>query len=111
VARARDAAVNQNQVLLRHDFHDLLAQHAARGVAVLTRHLHAELHATRSHVGTDGTTVTTILVRTVGTNVTGEVMATHDAREAATLGRALHVDELAFFEERVHLERGADFHG
>src|SRR6187402_2437985 len=81
VARAGDTAVNQEQVLLRDHFDDLLAEHADGLVAVLTWHLHAELHATRGHVGTDRATVTAILVRTVGARATREVMATYDAGE------------------------------
>src|SRR5450755_820412 len=111
VTRTGDATVDQNQVRLGNHLDDLLVQHAARLVAVLARHFHALFHAARRHVGTDGTTVTAVLTRTVGTNVTGEVMAAHDAGEAAALGRALHVHELTGFEELIDLQRRADLDG
>src|SRR6188768_1460907 len=109
VARTGDAAVNQNQILLRDHSDDLLAEHADRLVAVLTWHLHAELHATRGHVGTDRATVTAILVSTVGARAARKVMATHDAGEAAALGRALHVHELTGLEQLIDLQVRADF--
>src|SRR6478735_9631228 len=109
VAGAGDTAADQNQILLRDHFDDLLAEHADGLVAVLTRHLHALLHAARSHVGADGATVAAVLVRTVRLHVAREVVATHDAGEAVTLGHALHVHELAVLEQLVDLQVGAHF--
>src|SRR5690606_2428765 len=100
VARTRDGALDEDDVLLGEDLHDAEVLHRDALVAVVAGHAHALERAARGHVLTDRTTVALVLVRTVrfGRGA-GEVVALHDAREAAALGHARHVDELALGED------------
>src|SRR5690606_27272280 len=108
---AGDGALEQDELLLGHDLHDALAQHAHGLVAVLAGHLAAREHAAGRHVGADRAAVTVPLVHAVARLRTGEVVATHHAREAAALRLRLHVDLLADLEELLHLERLPDLEG
>src|SRR5690606_8134906 len=81
-----------------------LVQDADGLVAVLTRHGLAREHATGGHVATDRAAVTLVLVSAVAVLRAGEVVAPHHAREAATAGDALHVDELSLLEDLVELQ-------
>src|SRR5689334_6562063 len=107
----RHAAVHEHQMLFRNDLRHALAEHADALVAVLTGHAHAELGATRRHVRTDRTAVTTILVRTVRLHRARELVAPDDAREAAADGDARDVQQLPGLEHLVQLELLPDLLG
>src|SRR5690606_22830068 len=92
--------LDEDDGLLLEDLDDAEALDGDALVAELAGHLEAGQGAARGHVAADRAAVALVLVAAVGhRRGAREVVAAHDAREAAALAGAGHVDEAAGREE------------
>src|SRR5262249_2164945 len=109
VAVAGDGALHQKQVLLgvHVHHHEVLGGDLLH--AVVPRHLLVRVDAARRLALADRARVTAVLVGSVGLTEAPEIPALHDALEAAALGDASDVDQLALLEE-AHADRITDVH-
>ena len=92
---SRHGAMEEQQVPLFIDLNDVDVLYRDTHVAELPGHFLALGGHTRGEACADRAAVTKVFVRTVATLETREVMALHDAAEAATLGGTDNINLLS----------------